>query len=638
MKLLFRNRGYGAGAGGAGRCWCAVLVPVLLVVCTTFENSVTVAARKEDRLCDARQDDTCGTVVSNTTDDGQPIPTAFVSGGGGFKTMTASMGIIRSWYEMEFLLANTTHFACNSGGCWFQIPFLYSQDYYDSAVGNSSSGDGNDLTVSDFLTSWGKKYHTAMTEAIATDQYESIEQYTFETASIACPLDSVYAGNVTAADIITAGLRTLVDDAYFPANNWYYYVDAMLSSYLSNATTQLFSNPRAELNKFVFVAAATLAPDTYQYDPSLKTTKLIGIPKGVTLLPISYTANEGSNGSWQFPAAINQTLAVSVRNEDPVVLNTALPPLSLSEVGAAASSAGGPGGSPTLAKQVISYALALPRFGFSKLQQAALKPVINTCLPLGMQNLSSPTEGNVVSTLSAWSPLFRYIDGGLTDNSAITHAVANMQKSCDEDDDSNPKYNCTTQTVRLMSINDAANPLTGGTDDEIKRLFANCDCGTTEYEWIGTGINPNIFAEDFPIDPNDPGWSLYSNTTYKFRPDNSNTTSKLEPSTSYAWRGTVTTVDNIPYGVKGGWQVELVILFIAFPPVIIAPGYGANYAFANIYSDIAQEQYESTLKLFKKLNLSQDWGAGGSQPEPSTSGTTVGGINANSASHEQDEL
>lgn len=102
----------------------------------------------------------------------------------------------------------------------------------------------------------------------------------------------------------------------------------------------------------------------------------------MTLLPISYTANAGSTGSWQFTAAINQTLAVRVGKEAPVPLNTALPPLSLSEVGAATSSAGGALGSPTLAQRLIRDALALPKFGLSKLEQAALKPLIDTCLPL----------------------------------------------------------------------------------------------------------------------------------------------------------------------------------------------------------------------------------------------------------------
>ena len=103
----------------------------------------------------------------------------------------------------------------------------------------------------------------------------------------------------------------------------------------------------------------------------------------MTLLPIAYTAKAGSNGSWQFTAAINQTLAVRVGKDDPVPLNnTALPPLSLSEVGAATASAGGSLGSLTLAQRLIRDALAFPKFGLSTLEQAALQPVIDTCLPL----------------------------------------------------------------------------------------------------------------------------------------------------------------------------------------------------------------------------------------------------------------
>ena len=239
MQLRWRNRG-----------WCAVLVvvQVLLVVCTTSGNSVTAAAARH-------QENVATTEEETETDAGPPpspptLPTAFVTGGGGFKTMTAGMGIIRAWSDTELLRAHTTtHFACASGGCWFQIPFLYSQDYYDAAVGKSSRG--GDGTVADFVTSWGEKYQTAATKAIATEQYNDIYQYTLETVSNYCPLDLVH--------IITAGMRKLLNEADFPADNWLNYVDVMLSSYLHvpNATTQLFSSPRAGWNKFVFVAGGT---------------------------------------------------------------------------------------------------------------------------------------------------------------------------------------------------------------------------------------------------------------------------------------------------------------------------------------------------------------------------------------------
>ena len=220
--------------------------------------------------------------------------------------------------------------------------------------------------------------------------------------------------------------------------------------------------------------------------------------------------------------------------------------------------------------------------------------------PKGLQNVSSPTEGNIVSSVSSWSPLYRHLDGCYTDNTAITHTVANMQKSCVNDPS---KYDC-TQGLRLLNIfNGWDIP-----ENEIGRLFANCDCGTCTYDYVGSCITPQIFSEEFSWDVSDPGWELYSNTTYPRE-------SVQNPSISYAWRGTVTTVENEAYGVRGGMKVDLVILFVSSPPAsIIFPGKGANYAFSNLYSDMAQEQYASTLALFEKLNLADDWGTGSSQP------------------------
>jgi len=176
-----------------------------------------------------------------------------------------------------------------------------------------------------------------------------------------------------------------------------------------------------------------------------------------------------------------------------------------------------------------------------------------------------------------------------------------MQKSCIDDPS---KYDC-TQGLRLLNIfNGWDIP-----ENEIGRLFANCDCGTCTYDYVGSCITPQIFSEEFSWDLSDPGWELYSNTTYPRE-------SVQNPSISYAWRGTVTTVENEAYGVRGGMKVDLVILFVSSPPAsIIFPGKGANYAFSNLYSDMAQEQYASTLALFEKLNLADDWGAGKSAAE-----------------------
>jgi len=357
--------------------------------------------------------------------------------------------------------------------------------------------------------------------------------------------------------------------------------------------------------------ASSLGPDIYQDDPALKSPKLNGTPDKVTLFPISYVAKEGDIGEWNLKASGSEEIEISIKGNTTMVPFTSLPILTLSEVASASSSFLGSTGSPTLFKNTIKSFLK-DNTDLKPVERTAVQTAIDLCLPLGLQNTSSPTEGNIASTITSWSPMYRYIDGGYTDGSSITHTIAEMQNSCLEDPG---QFDCETNGLRLLNIvgNSAQNTVEGE-QNAIPRLFANCDCGTTTYQSIGNGIDPQIFAEDFPTDLSDDSvWYLYSSKVYEFG-------NNTEPSNSYALRMNVTTVDNTAYGVTGGTTVDIIILFPDLPPQEkeIWPGYEANYAFSTIYAKTAQEQYASTLQLFNKWDLADAWGTGQSPPPTSS--------------------
>ena len=95
-----------------------------------------------------------------------------------------------------------------------------------------------------------------MKEAIDRGKYEYLI-FTVATASKACPLELLDISNVTAADIFTAGLDTIIDKSYFPANNCYFYTNAMLSSYIPDSNTELFSSEWKGSPKGVIVAVSS---------------------------------------------------------------------------------------------------------------------------------------------------------------------------------------------------------------------------------------------------------------------------------------------------------------------------------------------------------------------------------------------
>ena len=168
------------------------------------------------------------------------IPTAYTTSGGGFVTMTNSMGIIRAWHDAHILEDNTTHFGANSGGSWFQIQLSYSQEFYEAAI----DLDGT-TTVTDFVTEWGNRYGQKMKAATASGK---LRKFTFalqESIPALCLLNELPdIDGKPFSEFLVNSLNGLLKGGMFPAANWRYYVTEMLSSYIPNANTALWSAER----------------------------------------------------------------------------------------------------------------------------------------------------------------------------------------------------------------------------------------------------------------------------------------------------------------------------------------------------------------------------------------------------------
>ena len=57
-------------------------------------------------------------------------------------------------------------------------------------------------------------------------------------------------------DAIDGVVNLLLDDVDFPLTNWYFYVEAMLGSYITNYNTSLFSAEREGFANSVIVAVS----------------------------------------------------------------------------------------------------------------------------------------------------------------------------------------------------------------------------------------------------------------------------------------------------------------------------------------------------------------------------------------------
>ena len=172
--------------------------------------------------------------VVSSANVNRKVPTAFTVCGGGFYTMTNGMGIVRSWDESD-ILPETSHIGCTSGGCWFSLQFIYSKEFYESALGN------DEKTVEEFVSTWGEKYSASVKIATEQQKFQNLT-FTFESASKTCLLEKPNEQGIILADVITATVDAFLNKAQFPADNWFEYVEAMLSPYIADISNTLFSS------------------------------------------------------------------------------------------------------------------------------------------------------------------------------------------------------------------------------------------------------------------------------------------------------------------------------------------------------------------------------------------------------------
>lgn len=459
----------------------------------------------------------------------QPVGVAF--SGGGWKALAQHMGMVRALSTLGLPLPRTI--GSNSGGTWFLLLLAHSRKFY---IAVQDSSQPIDAVYGDFMAAYG----------------------TLGFENISTPTDP------KAEAVVRLFEELLIAKSVH--NSWLTFIAEMLNAWepgLANKTAATPLNP--SLSSRTLVHAMALAPSAYlgAYGRTRAYTSLQGgqawSTKNLAPIPAYYADFTDGTSNMHAPLALgDQAVRFNryfghIKDVSPMV--DALPSghMTVGAVAGGSSAAAGFLGSSVLMEQLLEH-MCLGD-GAAHVLTDILWPEFN------MENYAVCASGSA-STCEA--PHGRMIDGGFADNMGLAATLSTMQQA-------NPTLN------QFKLVASFSNSCTGTLnmsncnyyDNSLERLFANVQSAPSGSRYPST---PGAVYASQAKGPTPTGlFSLSQQIFAETSPD----WSEHGPSVFRTMVVEVTTVDNGAYGIRGGSNVTLFVLFGNVGPscpTVIIPG------------------------------------------------------------------
>ena len=370
-----------------------------------------------------------------------------------------------------------------------------------------------------------------------------------------------------------SSLSEIFPNFTIPAD-WEAYTTAIVNHSIPDINTLTYDAPRHGLPNAALLQMMTMPPSTW-----INSSYTVFLPNSFNSteplnLPIFHRAPAATSTlatytGFLFPSlGDNGELALapgySPASHNGEMVSMSFPPLErtrVAEVMAISSSAAGPLTSPAWVSAIFR----------NKGATNEELPAVLECFPFGLQGLAPALSLEVTSAASTalvWSPPYRGIDGGYSDNSAVINSISSMIADCEGGDAS---LACATKTLDVIAVdNDAAGP---GSHTGAACLFVKDGCPPPgeffRYEGPGFDGNPDpslgglltpsiaIFSDAYPREED---WAEYVAPVLEGPSDQLYNGSRVTA-------GQFHTVDNQAWAVVAGYTVNLILFEINSPQV-----------------------------------------------------------------------